>query len=98
MDRVEDIDRDRAGVRLSERNVNTERVSKAETDKEVSAMLKGYDLGLSDRDDERSPPKLELAHEYRNPSHSPLLRHLLLLQWTPPVSASGLCQLRSRLR
>jgi len=44
MDRVEDIDRDWAGDRLSERNVNTERVSEAETDKEVSALLKGYDL------------------------------------------------------
>jgi len=74
MDRVEDVERDREGDRLSERNVNTERVLEAETDKEVSAMLKGYDLRLSDKDDERSPPKLQLAHDYRNPSHSPLLR------------------------
>jgi len=71
---VEDIDRDRAGDRLGERDVNTQRVSEAKTETEVSAMLLGCDLGLSDRDEERSPPKLELAHEYRNPSHSPPLR------------------------
>jgi len=32
MDRVEDIDRDRVGDRLSERDVNTQRVSEAETE------------------------------------------------------------------
>jgi len=70
MDRVEDIDRDRAGDRLGEREVNTQRVSVAETEKEVSAMMQEYDLGLSDRKDERSPPKLELVSEYRHPHHS----------------------------
>jgi len=49
--------------------VNTQRVSEAE--EEVSAMLVGYDLGGSDRYEERSPPKLELVSEYRHPHHSP---------------------------
>jgi len=71
MDRVEDIDRDRERDRLGERDVNTQRVSEAEAEKEVSAMLKDYDLGGSDRDYERSPPKLELVSEYRHPHHSP---------------------------
>jgi len=56
MDRVEDIDRDRAGDRFGERDVNTQRVSEAETKKEVSALMQEYDLGLSDREYERSPP------------------------------------------
>jgi len=42
----------------------------------VSAMLVGYDLGGSDRDEERSPPKLELVSEYRHPHHSPPVSHL----------------------
>jgi len=71
MDRVEDIDRDRAGDRFSERDVNTQRVSEAKTEKEVSALMQEYDLGLSDREYERSPPKLKLASEYRHPRHSP---------------------------
>jgi len=71
MDRIEDIDRDQAGDRLGERDVNTQRFSEVDNEIEVSAMLKSYDLGLSDRHDERSPPKLELASEYRHPSHSP---------------------------
>jgi len=71
MDRVEDIDRDRADDRLSERNVNTQKVSEAETEKEVSALMQEYDLGLSDREYERSPPKLELASEYRHPLQPP---------------------------
>jgi len=71
MDRIEDIDRDRARDRLGERDGKTQRVSEEETDKEVGAMLLEYDLGLSDRDDECSPPKLKLASDYRHPSHSP---------------------------
>jgi len=39
MDPEEEIDRDRTGDRLGERDVNTERVSEAED--EVSAMLVG---------------------------------------------------------
>jgi len=69
MDQVEDIDRDRAGDRLGERDVNSQRVSEA--DEEVSAMLVEYNVGGSDRDDERSPLKLELVYEYRHTHHSP---------------------------
>jgi len=73
MDRVEDIDRDWTGDRLSEREIRAQRVSETEidveTEKEVSAMIKEYDVCASDRDDERSPPKLELISEYRQPPH-----------------------------
>jgi len=65
MDRVEDIERDWAGDRLSDRDVNTQRVSEVETDKEMRAMMKGYDVVNSEGDDERSPPKLKLAEQYR---------------------------------
>jgi len=73
MERIEDIDQDRMGDRLGERDLNAQRVSEAEAEaeKEVCAMLEGYDLGGCDRDDERSPPKLELVSEYRHPYHSP---------------------------
>jgi len=74
MDRVEEIDRDRAGDRLGERDARTQRVSEieteVETERKVSAMLKDYDVCGSDRDDERSPPKLELVSGYRQPHHS----------------------------
>jgi len=81
MDQIEDIDRDWTGDRLSERDVNIQRVSEAEAEKKVSAMLEGYDLGGSDRDDERSPPKLELVSEYRHPLYTTLLspNNLLIL-------------------
>jgi len=69
MDRKKDIDRDRQGNRFGDRDVNTQRVSEAEN--EVSAMLQEYDLGRSDRDNERSPPKLERVSEYSHPHHSP---------------------------
>jgi len=68
-------ERDRLDERLSVRDVNTQRVSEAETEKEVSAMLQGYDLGLSDRDDERSPAKLELVSEFRHTHRSPPAHH-----------------------
>jgi len=67
MDQVEDIDRDQKGDRLCEKDVNTQRVLEAD----VSAMLVGYNVGGSDRDDERSPPRLELISEYRQSHHSP---------------------------
>jgi len=60
-------ERDRLGEQLGDRDVNTQRVSEAETEKEVSALMQEYDLGLSDREYDRSPPKLELASEYRHP-------------------------------
>jgi len=56
MDRAEESERDRLNDRLGERDGKIEKVSVGETEKEVSAMLKGYDVGLSDREDERSPP------------------------------------------
>jgi len=34
-------------------------------------MLESYDMGLTDRKDELSPPKLELASEFRRSHHSP---------------------------
>jgi len=75
MYRVEDIDRNRTGDRLGERDIRTQRVSEigteVEIEKEVSAMLKDYDVCGSDQEDERSPPKLELVSGYRQPHHSP---------------------------
>jgi len=53
MDRVEDIERDRAGDWLSDKDVNRQRVSKVETDKEMSVMMKDYDVVNSEGDDER---------------------------------------------
>jgi len=70
MDWVENIERDGEGDRLSERNVNAQRVSEVETDKEMSAMMKDYDVVNSGDDDERSPPRLELAEQYREYIHS----------------------------
>jgi len=88
MDRVEDIDRDRAGDRLGERDVSTQRVSEVETDEEMSAMMRDYDAVHSEGKDERSPPKLELAHEYREYgskiTHSPTLPHQLP---SPPTTS-----------
>jgi len=87
MDQIEGIDKDRAGDRFGERDGETRRVSDGETDKEVSAMLQGYDLGLSDRDDERSPPKLELISEYKTPYHPPPSHnHPLSLAHTMDIS------------
>jgi len=79
---------DRAGDRLGERDVSTQRVSEVETDKEMSAMMRDYDVVHSEGEDERSPPKLELAHEYREyvnkTTHSPILRHTLP---SPPTTS-----------
>jgi len=90
MDRVKDIDRDRVGDRLGERNVNTQRVLEAETEKEASAMLQEYNLGGFDRDDQRSPPKLERVSEYVHPDHSPTLHPSL---HPPPliIDISSVC-------
>jgi len=59
------------GDRLGERDGKTQRVSDGKTEKEVSAMLEWYDMGLSDGDDERSPPKLEIASAYKSILLSP---------------------------
>jgi len=75
MDQVEDIERDRLGDRLGERNGKTQRVSDGETEKKVSAMLEGYDVGSSDRYDERSP--IEITSGYRSTILSPIFHHPL---------------------
>jgi len=84
MDRVKDIERDRVGDRLGDRNVNAQRVSEVETETEMSAMMKGYDVVNSEGDDERSPPRLELAEQYKeyikvNPPNPPPFAALSLL-------------------
>jgi len=56
---------------LGEKDRKTQRVSDGETEKEVSAMLGEYDIGFSDRDEERSPPKLEITSGYRSTLLSP---------------------------
>jgi len=56
---------------LGDRDRNALRVLEGETEKEVSAMLGSYDMCSSDREDERSPPKLEMASEFRHIHHSP---------------------------
>jgi len=79
MDREKENKRDRLDVRLGDRKGRTQRVSDGETEKEVSAMLEGYDFGVSDRDEERSPPKLEIASGYKRSLPSPQpLSHLTL--------------------
>jgi len=69
-------ERDRLDHRLGDKDGKTQKVSDGETEKEVSAMLKEYDMGLSDRDDERSPPKLEIASGYRSTLLSPTFQPL----------------------
>jgi len=56
---------------LVERDGKTQRVLDGKTEKEVSAMLEGYEVGLSDREYERSPLKLEIASGYRSNLFSP---------------------------
>jgi len=64
--------------RLGDKDGRTQRVLEGETEKEVSAMLESYDVGLSEREDERSPPKLKLVSEFRRTRHSPPLSPPLL--------------------
>jgi len=66
MDLVEGMERDREGSRLSGREVQGDRVSEVETETEMSAMMKGYDVIHSGEEDERSPPRLELVDQYRS--------------------------------
>jgi len=84
----ENIERDRAGDRLSERDVNSQKVSEVETNREMCAMTRGYDVVHSE-EDERSPPKLELAEQYREyiiskSIQSPTIRRTLP---SPPSSS-----------
>jgi len=95
MDREEDIYRDREGDRLGDegdrlgdRDLHAQRVSEADSEKEMSALVREYDMGNSDGEVERSPPKLELiAQHYREyikqASLSPPVRRTLP---TPPVT------------
>jgi len=62
---------DRLGVRLDDRDGKAQKYSEGETEKEVSAMFEGYNVGLTDREDDILPPKLELASEFRRPRLSP---------------------------
>jgi len=41
-----------------------------ETEREVRTMFEGYNMGLNDREDDISPPKLKLASQFR-PRFSP---------------------------
>jgi len=89
MDRVEDIERDRVGDRLSDSDMNAQRVSEVETEKGMSVMMKGYELVNSEGDDERLPPRLELAEQYRQyinskTTQSPTIRRSLP---SPPSSS-----------
>jgi len=88
MDREEENYRDREGERLRDREEHVQRVSEAETEREMSVLTREYDMGDSDREVERSPPKLELiAQHYREyikqASLSPPVRPTLP---TPPVT------------
>jgi len=104
MDPVEDIERDRAGDRLGDRDVNTQRVSEVETDKEMSAMMKDFDVVNSEGEHEHSPPKLELAEQYRAYIHikstqSPIICRTLSSPPTsspPPLSTMDISSVRVR--
>jgi len=69
---------DKPGVVLDDRLGDREerKNSDGETEREVSAMLEDYNMGLTDREDDISPPKLELASQFR-PRHSPPLPHTM---------------------
>jgi len=69
-------ERDRLDDQLGEKDRKTQRVSDGETEKEVIAILREYDMGLSDIDEERSPPKLEIASGYRSTLLSPTFQPL----------------------
>jgi len=71
MDESEENLDDRLGVRLVDREGKAQTDSEGETEKEVSAMFEGYNVGLTDREDDNSPPKLELASEFKRNRISP---------------------------
>jgi len=68
MDPVENIDRDRIGDRLGEEMYVTERGSEVDRD----------------RDNERSPPTLEMEPLYRNVQHSPVVSRTQSPHSAPP--------------
>jgi len=58
----------------------------------MSAMMRDYDVVPSEDEDERSPPKLELAHQYREyvnskSNQSPTIRRTLpsAPSYSPPL-------------
>jgi len=59
--------RDQLDDRLDDRKGKTEGFGRGDR----KGMLGSYDMCSSDREDERSPPKLELAFEFRHTHHSP---------------------------
>jgi len=77
MDESEENLDDRLGVWLRDRDGKTQKNSEGETKKEVSAMFEGYNVGSTDKEDDMSPPILELASEFKRPrissppTHSP---------------------------
>jgi len=76
MDESEETLDDRLDDRFGDRDGKARRDLDEETEKEVSAMLEDYNMGLTDKKDELSPPKLELASQFR-PRHSPPLSHTM---------------------
>jgi len=58
MDESEENLDDRLDDRLGDRDGKARRDSDGETEKEVSAMLESYNVGLTDREDDISQPKL----------------------------------------
>jgi len=104
MDRVEDIDRDRAGDQLGEIDVTTQRVLEVETDKEMSAMMKDYEVVNSEGEGERSPPKLELSEQYKEynnskSTQSPTIRRTLPSlppSSPPPLNTMDISSVRIR--
>jgi len=64
-------ERDRLGDWFGDRDGKIQRVSDEELEKKVSAMLESYDMGFSDREDERSPLKLKKISEFRRSHHYP---------------------------
>jgi len=84
--------------------VKAQRVSEVETEKEMSAMMKGYDVVNSEGDDERSPPRLELAEQYREninskSTQSPTIHRTLPSPPStspPPLSTMDISKVRFR--
>jgi len=58
MDQSEENLEDRLGDRDKKKD------SDSETEKKVSAMFEGYNMGLTDREYDISPPKLELFSDF----------------------------------
>jgi len=105
MDMEEESYRDREGDRLGDegdrlgdRDLHAQRVSEAINEREMSVLVREYDMGEFEEEVERSPPKLELiAQHYREyikqASLSPPVRRTLPtppLALTPPLPISAM--------